>query len=155
MEIVSQIEEKFRQQGLINEYADVIASSSEIVSLTINDNGIQTLNLQQNEFLDSKHLKAVEFLSAEQLSYGFAKDVSARENLPEASLGNFIFKLKKDTAEIFIAPAYVMNTKLNNGKFFQIDSPVGNHCIGDSEILQISTDSYSGYIVNLRFWYND
>ena len=154
MPVVSQIETYFTETGKIRQYADKVANNCEIISIVIPANGLQTINLPQNSWLDQSKLRAIEVVTEDEQDFGNNPDGTTSENLQSAALPEFGFTLSIDSEEIAQTPFTSMHRPTQSGKFYFIDSPVGRHRIGDSFITQVGTGSYKDRIITLRFWYD-
>jgi len=66
MPVVSQIETYFTNTGKIRQYADKVANNCEVVSIVIPANGLQTIYLPQNSYLDDSKLRAIEVVTEDE-----------------------------------------------------------------------------------------
>lgn len=154
MPVVSDIERYFTETGKIRQYADKPANNVEVISLVIPANGLQTIQLPQNSWLDDSKLRAIEIVTDNEQFYGNLPDGTTRENLTLAALPNFAFTLSIDSEQIAQAPFTSLHRPTQNGKFYFIDSERGRHRIGDSFVSQIGAGSFNNLIITLRFWYD-
>ena len=155
MPVVSQIENYFAETGKIRQYADKIANHVETISIQIPANGLQTIQIPQNSWLDNHKIRAIQILAEDQMFYGNLPDGTTIENLNVAALPSFVFTLGLDNEEIATVPFTSMHTPTQSGKYFFIDSDVGKHRIGDSFITQVSTaGNAQGRVITLQFWYD-
>ncbi len=154
MSVVSQIETYFTNTGKIRQYADKVANNCEVVSVVIPANGLQTIYLPQNSWLDQSKLRAIEVVSEDEQDFGNRPDGTTSENLQSAALPEFGFTLAIDSENVAQTPFTSMHRPTQSGKFYFIDSEVGRHRIGDSFITQVGTGSYADRIITLRFWYD-
>jgi len=154
MPVVSNIERYFTETGKIRQYADKVANNSEVISIVIPANGLQTIQLPQNSWLDDSKLRAIEIVTDNEQFYGNLPDGTTRENLTLAALPYFAFTLSIDSEEIAQAPFTSLHRPTQSGKFYFIDSERGRHRIGDSFVSQIGAGSFKDLIITLRFWYD-
>ena len=154
MPVVSNIERYFTETGKIRQYADKVANNSEVISIVIPANGLQTIQLPQNSWLDDSKLRAIEIVTDNEQFYGNLPDGTTRENLTLAALPYFAFTLSIDNEEIAQAPLTSLLRPTQGGKFYFIDSERGRHRIGDSFVSQIGAGSFKDLIITLRFWYD-
>jgi len=154
MPVISKIEQYFTETGKIKPYADKVANNSEVISIEIPVNGLQTINLPQNSMLDGSTIQAIQVISSDEQYYGNRADGTTAENLNVSELPNFGFTLSIDSEEIAQAPFTSLHRPTQSGKYYFINSVPGRHRIGDSFITQVGTGSFSGKIITLRFWYD-
>ncbi len=154
MPVISKIEKYFTDTGKIRQYADKVANYSEVVSIVIPVNGLQTINLPQNSMLDDSKLRAIEVVTEDEQFYGNRPDGTTSENIPVTALPELGFTLALDNEEIAQIPFTTMHRPTQSGKFCFLDSEVGRHRIGDSFITQVGTGAYADLIITLRFWYD-
>lgn len=154
MPVISKIEKYFTDTGKIRQYADKVANYSEVVSIVIPVNGLQTIYLPQNSLLDDSKLRAIEVVTEDEQFYGNRPDGTTSENIPVAALPELGFTLALDNEEIAQIPFTTMHRPTQNGKFCFLDSEVGRHRIGDSFITQVGAGAYADLIITLRFWYD-
>jgi len=154
MPVISKIEKYFTDTGKIRQYADKVANYSEVVSIVIPVNGLQTINLPQNSMLDDSKLRAIEVVTENEQFYGNRPDGTTSENIPVAALPELGFTLALNNEEIAQIPFTTMHRPTQSGKFCFLDSEVGRHRIGDSFITQVGTGAYADLIITLRFWYD-
>ncbi len=154
MPVVSNIERYFTETGKIRPYADKPANNVEVISLVIPKDGLQTIKLPQNSWLDDSKLRAIEIVTDNEQFYGNLPDGTTRENLTLAALPYFAFTLSIDSEEIAQAPFTSLHRPTQGGKFYFIDSERGRHRIGDSFVSQIGALSFRDLIITLRFWYD-
>jgi hypothetical protein len=154
MPVISKIEKYFTDTGKIRQYADKVANYSEVVSIVIPVNGLQTIYLPQNSMLDDSKLRAIEVIADDEQFYGNLPNGTTRENLPVAALPELGFTLSLNNEEIAQIPFTTMHRPTQSGKFCFLDSEVGRHRIGDSFITQVGTGSFADLIITLRFWYD-
>ena len=154
MPVISKIEKYFTDTGKIRQYADKVANYSEVVSIVIPVNGLQTIYLPQNSLLDDSKLRAIEVVTEDEQFYGNRPDGTTSENIPAVALPELGFTLALDNEEIAQIPFTTMHRPTQSGKFCFLDSEVGRHRIGDSFITQVGTGAYADLIITLRFWYD-
>ena len=154
MPVISKIEKYFTDTGKIKQYADKVANNCEVVSIVIPVNGPQTIYLPQNSLLDNSIIKAIEVVSSSEQFYGNLPNGKTSENLNLIDFNQFGFTLALKNEEIAQIPFTTMNRNIQSGKFCFINSEVGRHRIGDSFITQVGTNSYSGLIITMKFWYD-
>lgn len=154
MPVISKIEKYFTDTGKIRQYADKVANYSEVVSIVIPVNGLQTIYLPQNSLLDDSKLRAIEVVTEDEQFYGNRPDGTTSENIPVAALPELGFTLALNNEEIAQIPFTTMHRPTQNGKFCFLDSEVGRHRIGDSFITQVGAGAYADLIITLRFWYD-
>ena len=154
MPVISKIEKYFTDTGKIRQYADKVANYSEVVSIVIPVNGLQTINLPQNSMLDDSKLRAIEVVTEDEQFFGNRPDGTTSENIPDVALPELGFTLALDNEEIAQIPFTTMHRPTQSGKFCFLDSEVGRHRIGDSFITQVGTGAYADLIITLRFWYD-
>jgi len=155
MPVVSNIENYFAETGKIRQYADKIANHVETISIRIPADGLQTIQLPQNSWLDKHKIRAIQVLADDQQFYGNLPDGRTTENIGPAALSSFVFTLGLDNEEIATIPFTSMHTPTQSGKYFFIDSDIGRHRIGDSFITQVNIAGNSGgKVITLQFWYD-
>ena len=104
MPIVSNIENYFAETGKIRQYADKIATNDDTISIQIPANGLQTIQIPQNSWLDNHKIRAIQILAEDQMFYGNLPDGTTIENLNVAALPSFVFTLGLDNEEIATIP---------------------------------------------------
>ena len=96
MPVISKIEKYFTDTGKIRQYADKVANYSEVVSIVIPVNGLQTIYLPQNSLLYDSKLRAIEVVTEDEQFYGNRPDGTTSENIPVAALPELGFTLALD-----------------------------------------------------------
>lgn len=154
MGIVSDIETYFAKTGKLRCYTDKVANNSDVISIQILASGLQQIYLPQNSLLDSRKIRAIQVIAADEQFYGYTSRGTTIENLTVAALPSFTLSMGINNVETALIPFTSMHRPTNSGKFCFFDSEIGNHIIGDCFINQNSAGNYTGYVITLKFWYD-